>query len=169
MKILLLITLFLFLSPNALWAPVVNTPGGPVWVADSDPKATTQMLLEAAKIKLKQQELENQRKMMDRHLQLQESRRKELSSPRHSEEPKQKSFIDHLVDATSEQQYKVLYATFVYDEARNDGIKVLRLAEGTKVNVVEDQGDWLKIRSKHGRPDGFIRKEDTVPIVSGDY
>ena len=62
--------------------------------------------------------------------------------------------------------YEVRSPTFVYSEPREDSRKITRIEEGTKVNVVGVRGDWLEIRSKHGRPPGFIRKDSVVPIGS---
>ena len=55
--------------------------------------------------------------------------------------------------------YKVLRPTAVYSQPREDSRKIATIKPGTKVQVVDDQGDWLKIRSKHGRPPGFIKKD----------
>ena len=60
--------------------------------------------------------------------------------------------------------YEVRYPTFVYSDPSQDSRKITRLEEGTKVNVVGGKGDWFEIRSKHGRPPGFIRKDSVVPI-----
>ncbi|MCZ6905853.1 MAG: VWA domain-containing protein, partial [Deltaproteobacteria bacterium] len=55
--------------------------------------------------------------------------------------------------------YIVLRPTAVYSQPREDSRKIATIKPGTKVQVVDDQGDWLKIRSKHGRPPGFIKKD----------
>jgi hypothetical protein len=34
------------------------------------------------------------------------------------------------------------------------------------VNVVAVRGDWLEVRSKHGNPPGFIKKDSAVPLGS---
>jgi len=62
--------------------------------------------------------------------------------------------------------YEVRYSTFVYSDPSEDSRKITQLEEGTKVNVVGVKGDWFEIRSKHGRPPGFIRKDSVVPIGS---
>ncbi len=61
--------------------------------------------------------------------------------------------------------YEVRYPTFVYSDPSEDSRKITRLEEGTKVNVVSGEGDWFEIRSKHGRPPGFIRKDSVIPMV----
>ena len=60
--------------------------------------------------------------------------------------------------------YEVRYPIFVYSEPSEDSRKITRLEEGTKVNVVGGEGDWFEIRSKHGRPPGFIKKDSVAPI-----
>ena len=35
--------------------------------------------------------------------------------------------------------------------------------QGTTVNVVSIQGEWLMIKSKHGKMPGFIRKAALIP------
>jgi endonuclease YncB( thermonuclease family) len=62
--------------------------------------------------------------------------------------------------------YKMRYSTFVFREPRGDSPNVTEIRAGTRVNVTGVQGDWLEIRSKHGRPPGFIRKDSVVPLQS---
>jgi hypothetical protein len=33
-----------------------------------------------------------------------------------------------------------------------------------KINVIDSHDGWLEIRSKHGRPSGFVRQAATVRI-----
>ena len=63
-------------------------------------------------------------------------------------------------------QYEVLYPTSVYSEPREDSRRVARVEAGTKVNVVDVQADWLEVRSKHGNPPGFIKKDSAMPLGS---
>jgi tetratricopeptide (TPR) repeat protein len=63
------------------------------------------------------------------------------------------------------EQYEVLYPTSVYREPREDSQKVASLPAGIKVNIVAVRGDWLEVRSKHGNPPGFIKK-DSAALVS---
>jgi len=59
--------------------------------------------------------------------------------------------------------YEVLYPTSVFSDAREDSRRLARIEAGTKVNVASVQGDWLEVRSKQGRPPGFIKKDSAVP------
>ncbi len=36
---------------------------------------------------------------------------------------------------------------------------VAKVTKGTKVYVVDAEGDWLKVQSKHGKPPGYIEKK----------
>jgi len=36
---------------------------------------------------------------------------------------------------------------------------VAKITKGMKVHVVEGEGDWLKVQSKHGNPPGYIEKK----------
>jgi len=38
------------------------------------------------------------------------------------------------------------------------------IGPGTKLNVVDSSDGWLEIRSKHGRPPGFVRQDAAVRI-----
>jgi hypothetical protein len=62
--------------------------------------------------------------------------------------------------------YDVLSPTSVYSEPRDDAQKVAQIEAGTKINVVNVQGDWLEVRSKSGRPPGFIKKDSAVPSTT---
>ncbi|MFQ5683469.1 MAG: hypothetical protein ACE5HC_09385 [Candidatus Binatia bacterium] len=62
--------------------------------------------------------------------------------------------------------YEVLQPTLVYRKPGEESQKVARISAGMKVNVVEVHGDWLEIRSKYGRPPGFIKKNSAVKTTS---
>jgi hypothetical protein len=59
--------------------------------------------------------------------------------------------------------YEVVRSTRVFSEPKESSRPVARIEAGTEVNVVGAQDDWLEVRSRHGRPPGFIRKEAVVP------
>jgi Mg-chelatase subunit ChlD len=58
--------------------------------------------------------------------------------------------------------YKVLRSTAVYSQPREDSPKIVTITPGTKVQVVNDQENWLEIQSKHGRAPGFIKKDSVI-------
>lgn len=62
--------------------------------------------------------------------------------------------------------FQTVRATQVFSKPSEDSALVANIGKGTKVNVVNSADGWLEIRSKHGRPPGFIRKEATERIGS---
>jgi hypothetical protein len=62
--------------------------------------------------------------------------------------------------------FQTVRPTQVFSEPSENSELLANISKGTKVNVVDSKGGWLEIRSKHGRPPGFIRKEATERIGS---
>lgn len=62
--------------------------------------------------------------------------------------------------------FQTVRPTQVFSGPSEDSELVANINKGTKVNVVDSKDGWLEIRSKHGRPPGFIRKETTERIGS---
>jgi hypothetical protein len=58
--------------------------------------------------------------------------------------------------------YQTVRSTSVFEEPSASSRKVGSIPNGTKVRVVGSTGDWLEVRSKSGRPPGFIRQDDAV-------
>jgi hypothetical protein len=58
--------------------------------------------------------------------------------------------------------YETRRATVVYEEPFDSARVVTRIDKSTIVTVVRSVGDWLEVRSKHGKPPGFIRSDDAV-------
>jgi uncharacterized membrane-anchored protein YhcB (DUF1043 family) len=56
--------------------------------------------------------------------------------------------------------YETLRPATVYEEPSNAARAVAQIGKGTEVTVVRSVGDWLEIRSKHGKPPGYIRSDD---------
>lgn len=63
-------------------------------------------------------------------------------------------------------QYEIIYPTSVYREPRDDAPMIARIEAGTKVNVVDSRGEWLEIRSRQGRPPGFVKKDAATPLAN---
>jgi hypothetical protein len=57
--------------------------------------------------------------------------------------------------------YETSRTTSVYEKPSVSSMKLATIPEGTRVNVVGFTGEWLEIRSKHGKPPGFIQQADT--------
>src|SRR5262245_44353889 len=61
-----------------------------------------------------------------------------------------------------ERFYQTVRSTSVFEEPSASSRKVGSIANGSKVRVVGSTGEWLEVRSKQGRPPGFIRRDDAV-------
>ena len=59
-------------------------------------------------------------------------------------------------------QYEVIRTTTVFDRPAASARDVATISRGTRVTVVGSQDDWLEVRSKQGRPPGFIRRDDAM-------
>lgn len=62
-------------------------------------------------------------------------------------------------------KYEVIHPTKVYSEPNEQSETVASIGVGIKVNVVDVRDNWLEIRSKFGRPPGFIKKESATPLA----
>ena len=60
--------------------------------------------------------------------------------------------------------YKIVKATAVFNEPSEQAALVASIEKGTQVNVIALRDGWFEIRSKHGRPPGFIRRETAIKI-----
>jgi uncharacterized protein YgiM (DUF1202 family) len=60
--------------------------------------------------------------------------------------------------------YEMVRSTFVFAEPSASSRKIGNISNGTQVNVVGSTGEWLEVRSKVGRPPGFIRRDDAVLV-----
>ena len=62
--------------------------------------------------------------------------------------------------------FQTVRPTQVFSEPTEASNPIVNIGKGTRVNVVDSRNGWLEIRSKHGRPPGFIRQETAVRINS---
>jgi TolA-binding protein len=60
--------------------------------------------------------------------------------------------------------YEVIRATSVREEPSTTARRVTDVNKGTKITVVRAVGNWLEVRSKQGRPPGYIRLDDAILI-----
>jgi len=58
--------------------------------------------------------------------------------------------------------YEIIRDTAVLEKPSVSAREVALIQQGTTVNVVGSQGEWLEVRSKHGKPPGFIRRDDAM-------
>ncbi len=62
--------------------------------------------------------------------------------------------------------FQTVRPTQVFSGPSEESEPIVNIAKGTKVNVVDSRDGWLEIRSKHGRPPGFIRQETAIRTSS---
>jgi chromosome segregation ATPase len=60
--------------------------------------------------------------------------------------------------------FETIRATQVYGGPSENAPLIANIGPGMKLNVVGSSDGWLEIRSRHGRPPGFIRQEAAVRI-----
>jgi hypothetical protein len=60
--------------------------------------------------------------------------------------------------------FETVRPTRVYTGPSENSALIGNIGPGMKLNVVDSSNGWLEVRSKHGRPPGFIRQEATVRI-----
>lgn len=58
--------------------------------------------------------------------------------------------------------YETLRTTQVFEEPTISSRVVAQLGRGTQITVVGSASGWLEIRSKHGKPPGFIHADDAM-------
>jgi chromosome segregation ATPase len=60
--------------------------------------------------------------------------------------------------------YKITRSTQIYSEPSDTSRLIANIKPGIKINVVDSRNGWLEIRSKHGRPPGFVRQTEAARI-----
>jgi len=66
--------------------------------------------------------------------------------------------------AVQPRTYETVRSTQVYEEPASSSRVVEQIAKGTEITVVGSGNGWLEIRSKHGKPPGFIRADDAMVV-----
>jgi uncharacterized coiled-coil protein SlyX len=61
--------------------------------------------------------------------------------------------------------YEVIRATTVREEPSTTARRVTEIDKGTKITVVRAVGNWLEVRSKQGRPPGYVRLDDAILVT----
>jgi TolA-binding protein len=56
--------------------------------------------------------------------------------------------------------YETTRATSVHENPSSASRVVSQIGAGTRINVVNSSGDWLEVRSKHGKPPGYVRSDN---------
>jgi Bacterial SH3 domain len=60
--------------------------------------------------------------------------------------------------------FEITRPTQVYSGPSDNSLLIANIEPGMKINVVDSHDGWLEIRSKHGRPSGFVRQAAAVRI-----
>jgi small-conductance mechanosensitive channel len=63
---------------------------------------------------------------------------------------------------TEAGSYEIIRDTAVLEKPSVSSREVALIQQGTIVNVVGSRGEWLEVRSKHGKPPGYIRHDDAM-------
>lgn len=63
------------------------------------------------------------------------------------------------ISAFVEGSYIATADTYVREGPGPHYRTVAKITNGMKIHVVEAEGDWLKVQSKHGNPPGYIEKK----------
>ncbi|MGH7768850.1 MAG: hypothetical protein ACREQP_15495 [Candidatus Binatia bacterium] len=58
--------------------------------------------------------------------------------------------------------YEIIRDTAVLEKPSVASREVALIQQGTAINVVGSQGEWLEVRSKHGKPPGYVRRDDAM-------
>ncbi len=62
--------------------------------------------------------------------------------------------------------YETVKSTAVYEQPSVSSRILSRIGRGTRVNVVQTDGDWLQVVSKRGNPPGFILRDDAMLVAA---
>jgi hypothetical protein len=63
---------------------------------------------------------------------------------------------------TAGVNYEVVRSTRIFSQPNDASQPLARVEAGMEINVVGVQEDWLEVRSRHGRPSGFIKSDAAV-------
>ena len=58
--------------------------------------------------------------------------------------------------------YETVRSTPVYEEPATSARVVAQISSGTQITVVGSGSGWLEIRSRHGKPPGYVRADDAM-------
>jgi Bacterial SH3 domain len=60
--------------------------------------------------------------------------------------------------------FEITRPTQVYSRPSDSSQLIANIEPGMRINVVDSRDGWLEIRSKYGRPSGFVRQAAAVRI-----
>jgi len=95
----------------------------------------------------------------------QESRPQVVAKPQRIATPPIRRGAESVRPKPRRGTFQTVLATQVYSGPSENSALVADINAGMTVNVVNAHQGWLEIRSKHGRPPGFIRQETAVMLA----
>jgi hypothetical protein len=84
--------------------------------------------------------------------------------PEKSEKATTAIALSGKASSTAWESYEIVQPTRVFSAPSEHSQLLANVEPGTQVNVVDSRNGWLEIRSKHGRPPGFIQKTAAIRI-----
>ncbi|MGH7798758.1 MAG: SH3 domain-containing protein [Candidatus Binatia bacterium] len=76
--------------------------------------------------------------------------------------PAKPAVTTRLSRALEPRTYETVRSTPVYEQPAGSARVVAQISKGTEITVVGSGGGWLEIRSRHGKPPGFVRADDAM-------
>ena len=115
-----------------------------------------------SKLDDRQKQLETAEKKLaasNREIDRRQSSRK-VSAPRPASRRIEPAVSPPAVRRPEPGVYETLRNTRVLEQPASSSRVLTEIDRGTQVTVVGSSGEWLEVRSKHGKPPGFIRADD---------
>ena len=94
-----------------------------------------------------------------------EYRTQAVAKPQSKPAPQQRGVVQTVRPTPRRGTFETVLATQVYDGPSENAALVASIQAGMKVNVVNSSQGWLEIRSRYGRPPGFIRQDTAVMVA----
>lgn len=76
--------------------------------------------------------------------------------------PAKPAVTARLSRAMEPRTYETVRSTPVYEQPADSARVVAQISKGTEITVVGSGSGWLEIRSRHGKPPGFVRADDAM-------
>jgi Bacterial SH3 domain len=148
--------LVVFLAWKAFWTP---TDRGSLMLQQQEEKIRD---MEDQIVRLQKELEESSRQIASLQGGSDETRRAGRSAERNVNNSRREETRRADQNFSPERFYQTVRTTSVFEEPSASSRKVGSIATGTRVRVVGSADDWLEVRSKQGRPPGFIRRDDAV-------
>jgi len=94
-----------------------------------------------------------------------EYRPQAVAKPQSKPAPQPRGVVQTVRPTPRRGTFETVLATQVYDGPSENAALVASIQAGMKVTVVNSSNGWLEIRSRYGRPPGFIRQNTAVMVA----